>query len=140
MTPLPKIIFIKPHNFYKYAISATKVVSCYLSTIAMQHHLHIMNECHHSPCFHNFCLQPMIISEATQSSVLDDLLGKADADEEKVATDQHTQLLSFCSAQAVKMMIKLCIYTSGETLCRDNCQLIGMSLIGLARQVQKNRD
>ena len=126
MTPLPKIIFIKPHNFYKYAISATKVVSCYLSTIAMQHHLHIMNECHHSPCFHNFCLQPMIISEATQSSVLDDLLGKADADEEKVATDQHTQLLSFCSAQAVKMMIKLCIYTSGETLCRDNCQLIGM--------------
>ena len=29
---------------------------------------------------------------------------------------------------------------SGETLCRDNCQLIGMSLIGLARQVQKNRD
>ena len=106
----------------------------------MQHHLHIMNECHHSPCFHNFCLQPMIISEATQSSVLDDLLGKADADEEKVATDQHTQLLSFCSAQAVKMMIKLCIYTSGETLCRDNCQLIGMSLIGLARQVQKNRD
>ena len=32
---------------------------------------------------------PMIISEATQSSVLDDLLGKADADEEKVATDHH---------------------------------------------------
>ena len=30
--------------------------------------------------------------------------------------------------------------TSGETLCRDNGQLIGMSLIGLARQVQKNRD
>ena len=30
--------------------------------------------------------------------------------------------------------------TSGETLCRDNCQLIGMSLIGLARQVQKNCD
>ena len=29
---------------------------------------------------------------------------------------------------------------SGETLCRDNCQLIGMSLIGLARQAQKNRD
>ena len=33
-----------------------------------------------------------------------------------------------------------CVATSGETLCRDNCQLIGMSLIGLARQVQKNRD
>ena len=29
---------------------------------------------------------------------------------------------------------------SGGTLCQDNCQLIGMSLIGLARQVQKNRD
>jgi len=32
------------------------------------------------------------------------------------------------------------LVTSGESLCRDNCQLIGMSLIGLARQVQKNRD
>ena len=29
---------------------------------------------------------------------------------------------------------------NGGTLCQDNCQLIGMSLIGLARQVQKNRD
>ena len=35
---------------------------------------------------------------------------------------------------------KDCLRTSGGTLCRDNCQLIGMSLIGLARQVQKNRD
>ena len=34
--------------------------------------------------------------------------------------------------------VDFCI--SGETLCRDNCQLIGMLLIGLARQVQKNRD
>ena len=32
------------------------------------------------------------------------------------------------------------VIISGETLCWNNCQLIGMSLIGLARQVQKNRD
>ena len=32
------------------------------------------------------------------------------------------------------------VVISGETLCWNNCQLIGMSLIGLARQVQKNRD
>ena len=30
--------------------------------------------------------------------------------------------------------------TSGDTLLRDNCQLIGMPLIVLARQAQKNRD
>ena len=38
------------------------------------------------------------------------------------------------------MAVNKRITISGETLCRDNCQLIGMSLIGLARQVQKNRD
>ena len=32
------------------------------------------------------------------------------------------------------------VIISGETLCWNNCQLIGMSLIGLARQVQKTRD
>ena len=37
-------------------------------------------------------------------------------------------------------MCNACVCSSGETLCRNNCQLIGMSLIGLARQVQKNRD
>ena len=31
-------------------------------------------------------------------------------------------------------------YTSGGTLWRDNCQLIGLSLIVLARQAQKNRN
>ena len=30
--------------------------------------------------------------------------------------------------------------SSGGTLLRDNCQLIGMPLIVLARQAQKNRD
>ena len=34
--------------------------------------------------------------------------------------------------------IRVC--TSGDTLLRDNCQLIGMPLIVLAQQAQKNRD
>ena len=32
------------------------------------------------------------------------------------------------------------VTNSGDTLLRDNCQLIGMPLIVLARQAQKNRD
>ena len=42
--------------------------------------------------------------------------------------------------QQRKCLLHRCMAISGETLCRINCQLIGMSLIGLARQVQKNRD
>ena len=34
-------------------------------------------------------------------------------------------------------ILMVLVVISGETLCRDNCQLIGMSLIGLSRQVQK---
>ena len=32
------------------------------------------------------------------------------------------------------------ILTSGETLCRDNCQLIGMPFFILARQAKNNRN
>ena len=40
----------------------------------------------------------------------------------------------------LEMQLKVSVGTSGDTLLRDNCQLIGLPLIVLARQAQKNRD
>ena len=54
------------------------------------------------------------------------------------------QLMSFVSF-ALDFDARLCykrvtLESSGGTLLRDNCQLIGMPLIVLARQAQKNCD
>ena len=45
-------------------------------------------------------------------------------------------------SQQISLAVKGALYvaTSGETLWRDNCQLIAMLVIVLARQAQKNRN
>ena len=58
----------------------------------------------------------------------------------KTASEMHVALRIVAAKWSQSGVPVVTKYTSGGTLWRDNCQLIGLSLIVLARQAPKNRN
>ena len=49
-------------------------------------------------------------------------------------------ILTLWSGSKIQLCLQECVWNIGGTLLRDNCQIIGMPLIALAWQAQKNCD
>ena len=58
----------------------------------------------------------------------------------KTASEMHVALRIVAAKWSQSGVPVVTKYTSGGTLWRDNCQLIGLSLNVLARQAPKNRN